>query len=168
MNFLVIILQYYKMDEFDLDSDLVMGTSVDTLQLKYNQSIQNTQPLQKNKLYSSRDMFVDKIEKNRPDNNMRKLIDNLERDLDVMTVSDVHIEPEPKIHTIKINNKSDDNISIIIYILLFILLNNKFIIDIIHKYIPYDNNNLPYVNLFIRSIIFGVILLMYKKYYGNN
>jgi hypothetical protein len=49
------------------------------------------------------------------------------------------------------------------------ILNNKFIIDIIFNYVPYIKNiNNPYPNLLIRSLIFGLILYFYKKYYTNN
>ena len=53
-------------------------------------------------------------------------------------------------------------LDIIFSILLFLLLNNKLSIEIIYK-IPYIDS--PYPNLLIRSIIFGLLIFLIKKYY---
>ena len=56
-------------------------------------------------------------------------------------------------------------LDIIFSILLFLLLNNKLSIEIIYK-IPYINSiDSPYPNLLIRSIIFGLLIFLIKKYY---
>ena len=65
-------------------------------------------------------------------------------------------------HTIKTptNNYRD----IAIYILIFMLLNNKFIIELIYS-IPYIKTILsPYLNLAIRSFSFGIVLFFLKKF----
>ena len=54
---------------------------------------------------------------------------------------------------------------VFLYVLIFILLNNKFIIEIIYNKVPFiktiDN---PYPNLIIRSLIFGILIIVIKKY----
>ena len=57
-----------------------------------------------------------------------------------------------------------DKIEIIICILLFMLLNNKLIIGIIYNIPLLQKINSPYPNLLIRTIIFGVILYLIKKF----
>jgi hypothetical protein len=53
---------------------------------------------------------------------------------------------------------------IILYILVFILLNNKFIIELIYKIPLIKNMDNPYPNLIIRSLIFGVVIFFIKKF----
>jgi hypothetical protein len=50
---------------------------------------------------------------------------------------------------------------IIISLLVFMLLNNKSIIELIY-YIPFVKDKI-FLNLLIRTIIFGLILTLYKK-----
>jgi hypothetical protein len=54
---------------------------------------------------------------------------------------------------------------IILYILLFMLLNNKFVIELVYEKVPFvkllDN---PYPNLLIRSILFGMLIYLIKKF----
>lgn len=53
---------------------------------------------------------------------------------------------------------------IIIYMVIFILLNTKMIIEFIYK-IPYLTTiNSPYPNLIIRGVIFGLAIFLYKKF----
>jgi hypothetical protein len=53
---------------------------------------------------------------------------------------------------------------ILILMLLFMVLNNKVIIEIIYR-VPYINNyNSPYPNLIIRTLLFGVILFLIKNF----
>jgi hypothetical protein len=54
---------------------------------------------------------------------------------------------------------------IFISILLFMLLNNKIIIEIIYNYIPaFQRMESPYPNLLLRTLIFGLILYLIKKF----
>jgi len=54
---------------------------------------------------------------------------------------------------------------IIINVLIFNLLNNKFIIEFIYDKIPFVKKyNSPYPNLIIRSILFGLIIWSIKKF----
>jgi hypothetical protein len=58
-----------------------------------------------------------------------------------------------------------ENKDIFIYILVFILLNNKFIIEFIYDKIPFVKKyNSPYPNLLIRSILFGLIIWAIKNF----
>jgi hypothetical protein len=64
----------------------------------------------------------------------------------------------------KKNKKNIKYKEIIIFMIFFILLTNKYIIELIYK-IPYINNlNNPYPNLIIRTILFGLLIFLYKKY----
>ena len=54
---------------------------------------------------------------------------------------------------------------IFISILLFMLLNNKIVIEIIYNYIPaFQKMDSPYPNLLLRTLIFGLILYLIKKF----
>jgi hypothetical protein len=54
---------------------------------------------------------------------------------------------------------------IFISILLFMLLNNKIVIEIIYNYIPaFQRMESPYPNLLLRTLIFGLILYLIKKF----
>jgi hypothetical protein len=50
-------------------------------------------------------------------------------------------------------------------VLIFILLNNKFIIELIYDKIPFVKKyDSPYPNLLIRSALFGLIIWSLKKF----
>jgi hypothetical protein len=54
---------------------------------------------------------------------------------------------------------------ILILMLLFMVLNNKVIIELIYTRVPYMNNyNSPYPNLIVRTLLFGIILFLIKKF----
>ena len=66
----------------------------------------------------------------------------------------------------KLKNKNKKNFfkkysKLIISLLVFMLLNNKSIIELIY-YIPFVKDKI-FLNLLIRTIIFGIILTLYKK-----
>lgn len=90
-------------------------------------------------------------------------------DLDKWQVSTDHspvdIDNEQFTNSIKLNTvKSNDYIGILIFVLLFMILNNKFIIETIGKISYMKNTTSEYPNLIIRSILFGIIIFYYKKY----
>jgi hypothetical protein len=65
-------------------------------------------------------------------------------------------------HTIKTPNNNYSDVAI--YMLIFMLLNNKFIIELIYS-IPYIKTiSSPYPNLIIRSFSFGIVLFLLKKF----
>jgi hypothetical protein len=125
--------------------------------------------------------------------NMNKFVKNIEYNIDNidplpanftknMINQNINLEtfnPVPSIETIKIQptEKQIEEISlytkivnwkyfdIILYILIFILLNNKFIIEIIYDKIPYmKTSESSYPNLIIRSLIFGMLIFLIKKF----
>jgi hypothetical protein len=54
---------------------------------------------------------------------------------------------------------------IIICMLLFMVLNNKIVIELIYEKIPFMQQiSSPYPNLILRTIIFGLILILIKKF----
>lgn len=61
-----------------------------------------------------------------------------------------------------------ENRHILISILLFMLLNNKFIIEFIYDRIPFMNTiESPYPNLILRSIIFGLTLYLIQYFFNK-
>ena len=151
------------MDEFNLsDIDaLSMGTSINDLKQKPNKQIEKP-------------VYNPNINTNSV--NMNNLIKNVEKDLEHFTDNKPRdkqtIEPNNKLtetmSETEVDNKntepSNDNTELLIFILLFIMLNNKFIIDVLESYIPYMSNSYP--NLIFRGILFGFIIYKYKKYYN--
>jgi hypothetical protein len=77
--------------------------------------------------------------------------------------STAKIAPEKKRNSLlNIFNEYRD---ILIFVLFFILLNNKFIIGIIYDRFPYINKfESPYPNLIVRSLIFGILIFTIKKF----
>ena len=112
--------------------------------------------------------------------NINNFVRNLEINLDNLN------QPIPeKITKQKINTNNEQNtkinteiidktlinkmckfeyIDILICMLLFILLNNKLVIQSIYDISLLDTINGPYLNLFIRAIIFGLLLFLTKKF----
>jgi hypothetical protein len=72
-----------------------------------------------------------------------------------------------------INNKLLDKFlnceytDILIYSLLFIILNNKLCIDLIYKIQQIQNIKNSNLNLIIRTLLFATIIIIIKKYYIN-
>jgi hypothetical protein len=181
------------MDEFDIDLSDIGGSSINNLNNSVKPNTLETIRSDRNKLTNNRPSdFIDfkdnsNIYKPKKNVNMNNLIKNLESDLkkysynsDEILGNDnipaaVNENPQKKIvvKDIKTNtiqkSSNNDKIEILIYILIFMILNNKFIIDLIFNYVPYIKNiNNPYPNLLIRSLLFGILLYFYKKYYTNN
>jgi hypothetical protein len=105
--------------------------------------------------------------------NINNFIKKLENNLDNFN------KPTPKNQTIEpmlnTNNKQKNQnlikkicnfeyIEILISILLFMLLNNKLIIEIIYSIPLLQKINSPYPNLLIRAMIFGLILFLTKNF----
>jgi hypothetical protein len=185
------------MEEFDIDLSDIGGTSINNLydnnlyDNKKNTELDNLK-IERNKLVvTNKPTLADLSDNNvsvnyRPKKNvnMNKLIENLESDLkkyssdDILNndnipvaLNDNQYKKKTKPEQTRIDNitKTNDIVEILIYVLVFMILNNKFIIDIIHNYVPYMkifNNTYP--NLVIRSCLFGFCIYLYKKYYTNN
>jgi len=61
----------------------------------------------------------------------------------------------------QVSNKFEHK-DIIIYVVLFIILNSKILIELIYDKISIAREN-PYPNLIIRALVFGVLLFLIKK-----
>jgi len=169
------------MEEFDIDFDK-LDDSLKTKPITPNIS---TTPECLNCSESKNDKFAEpkKAKKNL---NMNMFARNLETKLD--NFNNVDKIPE-KLDTIKLNlsqnvklskiskqkeiNKDESLLDqvkkqkdIIISVLLFILLNNKNVIEFIYDNFVFtrDINN-PYYNLIIRTLLFAIILYVIKIYY---
>lgn len=112
--------------------------------------------------------------------NINNFVRNLEINLDNLNQPIPENLTKQKINTndeqnIKINTDIIDKtlinkmckfeyMDILICMLLFILLNNKLVIQSIYDISLLDKINGPYLNLFIRAIIFGLLLFLTKKF----
>jgi hypothetical protein len=81
----------------------------------------------------------------------------------------VNTEPTKKEQTVidKVKNffNKIEFREIVIYMLLFMVLNNKIMIELIYNRIPYMQQlDSPYPNLILRTIFFGIILIFIKKF----
>ena len=112
---------------------------------------------------------------NQPINNfIRDLENNLDNFPVISNKKVAHVSPRVSINEDKneyIPN-TDTNITgcmvhrdIFISMLLFMIINNKIIIELIYNYIPsFQRMNSPYPNLLLRTFIFGLILYLIKKF----
>ena len=133
------------MNEFNLDDNSEIGTSIS--KLKNNR-------MKKNDNYE-----------------LYNLIKDLENRLEAIELSkcdsiQLDTEPEPTKQKYKItkNNKKINYINIIIFMIIFLLLNDKKTIEIIYN-IPFINNkDSPYPNLIFRTLIFGLLFFIYDKF----
>jgi hypothetical protein len=133
------------MDTFNFNDNFEIGTSISKIKKKKNN-----------------------------DDDLLNLIKDLEERLDNIESSNNHISEE---ESIKLNTSRNNKVKhakkkeicikyqeIIIYMIFFVLLNNKYAVDLIYK-IPYvTSNDSFYLNLIIRTLIFGLLGLLYKKY----
>ena len=139
------------MEEFNLGNDFEIGTSISKIKNKNNEN-----------------------------NDVINLIKDLEERLDNIENNNHIPEEEPILLNSSSNNenkkknsnsnKRKSNImmkykDIVIYMIFFILLNNKFVIEFIYKFPYISTINSPYPNLIIRTLIFGVLAFLYKKYF---
>ncbi len=75
------------------------------------------------------------------------------------------VKEETLADTVKNFFKKIDFRETIILMLLFMVLNNKIVIEFIYDKIPYMQKfDSPYPNLIIRTLIFGIIFLVIKKF----
>jgi hypothetical protein len=124
--------------------------------------------------------------------NIESNIDNHNRNIFSNNISNQNLKMEKNsqilpVQTIKMNNPEHINIinetndtdkcyiftkilrfeylHFFIYVFSFILLNNPVIIKLIYDRVPYINIiKSPYPNLILRSLFFGILLLLIKKY----
>lgn len=172
------------MDEFDFDFDKEVGTSVSKLK---NEQSETEYDYDNIILQNSETPSEPSIELPKKKINMNQFTKNVENKIE--TLDKIPIKKyNPNIDQVKTilsklpimikhdknqDNKQDikenltnsywDYKDIIIYVLIFIFLNNKFIIDNVDKiyYLTFNNDVL---NLIVRSLIFGMILFIIKKF----
>jgi hypothetical protein len=176
------------MEEFDLNFDTNIGTSV--FKLKNNIDNNSESEIDYDKILDKLDTTETNDTKlNERSNNInmnhfaRKLetkLDNIkkERNKDMFTdvkqmptkkevdsIKLVHKEVKPDKKSVEdslqISNKFEHK-DIIIYIVLFIILNSKILIELIYDKISIAREN-PYPNLIIRALVFGALLFLIKK-----
>lgn len=96
-----------------------------------------------------------------------KNIENRLEDLELSNTNSIQLQPKPLKKPKNNNNISNNNFNykdIIFIMISFLLLNDKFTIELIYK-LPFINNmDRPYPNLIIRTIVFGLLFFLYKKY----
>jgi hypothetical protein len=137
------------MEEFDIDSDMI-GTPINQLQNK---------PVDINNLI--KDVEYDLSEQPKKLNIQKP---QYNPKIDITPDIPIKIVEDKLTETFEETKPIVENIELMIFIVLFILLNNKFIIDIIEN-ISFNNTN---INLVIRGLLFGALIYYYKKYYINN
>jgi hypothetical protein len=175
------------MEEFDLNFDTNIGTSVS--KLKNNIDNNSETEIDYDKILDKLDITETKdIKLNERPNNInmnhfaRKLetkLDNIKKDRDKDMFANVKRPPAKKeVDSIKlapkevkpvkksieepvVSNKFEHK-DIIIYIVLFIILNSKILIELIYDKIAIAREN-PYPNLIIRAVVFGSLLFLIKK-----
>lgn len=178
------------MEEFDLDLNDMVGTRVSSLKesgdidtdIDYDNILDNLQISETNNCSSGmcgRPMnnFAKKVEKNL-DNYSNPLpvnyTKNMESQNKLQTIlpSEIANVVEPPKETKDIKSTISDitskltkvfNNEIVIYILLFILLNNNFIVNIINKIPHILKLERFHLNLLIRTIFFGGIIFILKS-----
>jgi hypothetical protein len=82
----------------------------------------------------------------------------------INSTPDIIINKETK-NKVSKKNIIEEYKDIILNVLIFILLNNKFVIEFIYDKIPFVKKHAsPYPNLLIRSALFGLIIWSIKKF----
>lgn len=153
------------MDEFNFKGDI--GTSVKKL-----------------KSIETNDLDYDSILKNINTDRTQNLVDIIENDIKASNYKNKKSKNEDlfdflennieDVHDTNIKRNKDKKrknnknffykyTDIILCILVFMLLNNKLIIEIIYKISFIKNCNHPFPNLLFRTIIFAIILVIFKK-----
>lgn len=179
------------MEEFDLDLNNMVGTKVSSLKdnadvdtdIDYDNILDNLQISETNNCSSGMcgkpmNNFVKKVEKNL-DNYSNPLPANYTKNMESQNklqtilpseIANVVEPPKEKPNDTK-NTFSDItckitkllNNEIFIYVLLFLLLNNNFVVNIINKIPQIVKLEKLHLNLLIRTVIFGVVIYFLKS-----
>ena len=181
------------MEEFNFDSEDDIGSSVSKLKEQKTKKIVDNMILLKPKRHLNMHKFAKQVENDLDNLNNSKNNDididnigfdivhpaNISNDLLLSQNKDLLNKTTNKTNN-KTNNKDKLNKTkldqtfcglpyahrdVIINILLFMALNNKFVIDIINNNIPIISKyNNVWSNLILRSAIFGLVIVLIKKY----
>lgn len=153
------------MEDFGIDLNNEIGTRVDSIK-KYNNETDTDIDYDKILKNLNNDMnkeFVRDIEKDliKPSNFKKS---NLKKKENFVT----YLENVAPVPDIEINKNSTSiikkNSDLLISILLFLLLNNKIMIEFMYKLPIIKSLESPYPNLILRTLIFGIILYCLKKF----
>lgn len=135
------------MNEFNLDNSFDIGTPISKL---------------KNKSPSNNDNLLNLIK------DLEDRLDNIEttNTLDSLQINTPTIKKDDKVNSQKKieNNDKFKYSEIIIFIIIFILLNNKFTIETIYKLPYFKNTSSIYTNLILRTCLFGIFVYSYKRF----
>lgn len=196
------------MEEFDLNFDTNIGTSVSKLNNNNNNNnsesdidydkildkLEITETNEKSFEKSNNKSFEHSFDKQNDNSiNMnhfaKKLenkLDNIKKDrerdmfvdvkrppakMNVDSIKLVQKELKPsqakkQVEEPKVSNQFEHK-DIIIYVVLFIILNSKLVIELIYDKISFTQDK-PYPNLLIRAIVFGGLLFLIKKFNLNS
>ena len=131
------------MEEFNFKENFEIGSSVSKLKKNNNEVIDLIKDLESR---------LDNIENS-----------NLDNDETIIEIDEPEYE-KPKKNKKHKENKEMKYKDIIVFMIIYILLSNKYTIELIYM-IPYINTmDNPYPNLIIRTILFGLLVFLYKKY----
>lgn len=128
------------MNDFNFDDNVEIGTSVSKLKKKRMSSNNN-------------DLF--------------SLIKDLEDRLDTIETTSA-IESLQESTPTKKNKKSKNEepkfkyTELIVYMIIFLLLNDKFTVGLVYKLPNFQSS--PYPNLILRTLIFGTLVYLYKRF----
>ena len=135
------------MNEFNLDNSYEIGTPTTKL---------------KNKNQTNNDELFNLIK------DLENRLDNIETSntIDSLQVNTTSIKKPKKVTSHKkiINNEKCKYTELIFFMIIFILLNDKFTIETIYKLPYFKNINSPYPNLILRTLLFGLLVYLYKKF----
>lgn len=126
------------------------------------QDIKPTKTINMNNFVKTLEDNIDNFNFNKKTNN-QTYIDDVDQIPQIESIKMIHSSN-------KQNNEQNKRtkfkyIDIMIYVLFFILLNNKFIIEIIYNKIPYMKTyESTYPNLILRSLIFGILVFIAKRF----
>lgn len=194
------------MEEFDLNFDTNIGTSVSKLKNNNNNSetdIDYDKILAKLDITETNEKSFDKsndksfersfnksndnsINMNHFAKKLENKLDNIKKERDRDMFVDVKRLPaKTNVDSIKLVQKESrpavvkkpveepkvskqfEHKDIVIYVVLFIILNSKLLIELIYDKISFTQDK-PYPNLLIRGIIFGGLLFLIKKFNLNS
>jgi purine-cytosine permease-like protein len=148
------------MEEFNLDNNFEIGTSISKLKNSNKKQTDYNDLLILIKNLSDR---LDDIENNNIDS--IQMIDKpIKKEKEKKKRTDLN-------HTsnnIKKEEKKCNFIELFVYIIIFILLNDQFTVKTIYNIPFFKNVNNPYPNLILRTILFGLLIYLYKKYLNKN
>ena len=141
------------MDEFNLDDNIEFGTSISKLKNNKRMKSNNNDIFN---LIKDLEIRLNNIEtKNNIETN---------NNLDTNDYLQTNLESKEKEKIKEKNNMFFKYKNIIIYIIFFIILNNQYVIEFIYNFPYIKTLNSPYPNLIIRTLIFGLLIYLFRTF----